>query len=59
MSTAELTSRGCGKCFHVAPTSNVGASKTMAKFLIVDDSQDTVEVTTEFLESAGHRVQKG
>jgi CheY-like chemotaxis protein len=31
----------------------------MAKVLIVDDSQDTVEVTTELLESAGHRVQKG
>jgi CheY-like chemotaxis protein len=31
----------------------------MSNVLIVDDSRDAVEVTTELLESAGHRVQKG
>jgi CheY-like chemotaxis protein len=31
----------------------------MANVLIVDDSADTVELTTELLESAGHRVRTG
>src|ERR1035438_54422 len=31
----------------------------MANVLIVDDSSDTVKVTAELLESAGHRVQTG
>jgi CheY-like chemotaxis protein len=31
----------------------------MANVLIIDDSPDTVEVTTELLESAGHRIQTG
>jgi CheY-like chemotaxis protein len=31
----------------------------MASVLIVDDNQDTVEVSTELLESAGHRVRTG
>ena len=31
----------------------------MANVLIVDDSADTVELTAELLESAGHRVQTG
>ena len=31
----------------------------MAKILIVDDSADTVELSTELLESAGHHVDSG
>jgi CheY-like chemotaxis protein len=31
----------------------------MSNVLIVDDSADAVQVTTELLESAGHRVRKG
>jgi CheY-like chemotaxis protein len=31
----------------------------MANVLIVDDNSDTVEVTTELLESAGHRIRTG
>jgi len=31
----------------------------MANILIVDDDSDTVEVSTELLESSGHRVQTG
>jgi FixJ family two-component response regulator len=31
----------------------------MANVLIVDDSSDTVEITTELLESAGHQVRTG
>jgi CheY-like chemotaxis protein len=31
----------------------------MANVLIVDDDSDTVEVSTELLESSGHRVQTG
>jgi CheY-like chemotaxis protein len=31
----------------------------MANVLIVDDDSDTVEVSTELLESAGHRVRSG
>jgi CheY-like chemotaxis protein len=31
----------------------------MANVFIVDDSSDTVEVTAELLESAGHRVRTG
>jgi CheY-like chemotaxis protein len=31
----------------------------MANVLIVDDDLDTVELTTEFLESAGHVVRRG
>ena len=33
--------------------------KPMANVLIVDDSSDTVEITTELLESAGHQVRTG
>jgi CheY-like chemotaxis protein len=31
----------------------------MANILIVDDDSDTVEVSSELLESSGHRVQTG
>jgi CheY-like chemotaxis protein len=31
----------------------------MANVLIVDDDSDAVEVTTELLESAGHRIRTG
>ncbi len=31
----------------------------MANVLIVDDDSDTVELSTELLESSGHRVQTG
>jgi CheY-like chemotaxis protein len=31
----------------------------MANVLIVDDDSDTVKVTTELLESAGHRIRTG
>jgi CheY-like chemotaxis protein len=31
----------------------------MANVLIVDDNPDSVEATTELLESAGHRIQTG
>ncbi len=31
----------------------------MANVLIVDDDSDTVEATTELLESAGHRIRTG
>ena len=31
----------------------------MASILIVDDDSDMVEVSTELLESAGHRIQTG
>jgi CheY-like chemotaxis protein len=33
--------------------------RPMANVLIVDDNSDTVELSADFLESAGHRVTKG
>jgi CheY-like chemotaxis protein len=33
--------------------------ETMANVLIVDDNSDTVELSTELLKSAGHRIQTG
>ena len=41
-----------GTCIHILHSN-------MASILIVDDESDIVELSTELLESAGHRVQTG